>query len=79
MNPDTILLFVGGLFDGKRKKWGTDQFAQKCLTQTLDPEPFESWYRVQRFESGAVVHEIAVHDSVKDLLETFMKGYNPKG
>lgn len=76
MDPDEIILMVGGPLDGKRKRWGTSQFFQKVLTATL-AQPLESFYRIQFFRSETGQKHLAVHESVKDVVDLLMKGYNP--
>jgi len=76
MNPDEIILFIGGPFDGQRKRWGTTQPVQKVLTLTLG-EPFESFYRIEAYRTEQDRKHLAVHDGVGDVMDLLIKGYNP--
>lgn len=74
MDPDEIILFIGGPYDGKRKRWGTSQFSQKVLTMTLG-DPLEDIYRIKRYRDASTVHYVAIHEGVMDVMKELIDGY----
>jgi hypothetical protein len=74
MDPEMIILFIGGPFDGKRKRWGANQPVQKVLTLTLEA-PIEGFYRIETFRSETGRKYMAVHEGVHDVMQLLMDGY----
>jgi hypothetical protein len=76
MNTDEEILFLGGPYDGKRRKWESNLTVIKVHTLTFG-SPLEDVYRIARFH-GRRSYQIAVHESVHDPMLWLIEGYVAK-
>lgn len=77
MDPEQIVLFVGGPYDGKRKKWETNMPTQKVLTATMG-EPLEDVYNLRFFQEGPRKYFLAVWEGTTDTMKALIDGYHPQ-